>query len=62
MLDGKSAESDDGYLLTLAQRFGDGVDDGVHGTTCVSFGKVGVSRDCIDEFRFVHSFPLKKQL
>jgi hypothetical protein len=62
MLHAKSTKANDCNLPAFAQGLADGVDDSIDGTTCVGFGKIGTGCDCINEFRFVHSCPLRKRL
>ena len=59
MLDAERAESDDGYLLPLFERRRNSIDDRINSATSISLRKVGIGRDCFDEFRFVHSYPLR---
>jgi hypothetical protein len=62
MLYAKGAEANDGDLLPFAECLADGTDDCIDGTTRIGFGKIGFGRDCFNEFRFVHSCPLRKML
>src|SRR5690606_37433998 len=60
VLHAERAEPDDRDLLPLLQRIGDGVDHRVDGAAGLGLGKVGRASDGIDQFRFVHSCPLRK--
>ena len=58
VLDREGTEADQGNLIAFLQGLGDVVDDGVERTTRVGLVDVGVGRDCVDEFGFVHCNPL----
>src|SRR5690606_24470279 len=60
VLHAERAESHDRYLLPLFQRVRDRLDHCVHGARCIRLGQVGGARHRLDQFRFVHSRPLRE--
>jgi hypothetical protein len=58
MFDTERAETDDRDLLTFTQRRPNRIYNGVDGPARIRLGKIRTGRDCFNEFRFVHSYPL----
>jgi hypothetical protein len=60
MLHAERSESHHRNLLSPLQGFRDGIHHRVYRSPCIRFRKIRRRSDGINEFRFVHSCPLKK--